>query len=112
MIRIFRHYLSAKLMLVMALETLIFVVSIRLGLAFEFATGQISESRSLSLIPTAVFAVGMLIVMNAVGLYSSDAWTNKTTIRTRLAAVVLLVIGLISAVAYLPPSLVLDPDGL
>ncbi len=46
MVRIFRHYMSAKLIAIIVLEALVFAFAIRLGLAFNHA-GPDVEALSL-----------------------------------------------------------------
>src|SRR5512144_1361064 len=100
MVRIFRHYLSAKLIAIVALEALVFVLAIRLGLAFEFA-GAHGHEVEAAVMPTAMFALAMLVVMNAVGLYSANQWTDLHSVGMRLVAAALLILGLIFLATHL-----------
>ena len=109
MVRIFRHYLSAKLLLIVALEGLVFVLSVRLGLALNLSGPGLGDSDKLALLPTTAIALGMLIVMNGVGLYSTDQWKDLETVRARLIAATLIAVGLILVITYLPPSFVAEP---
>lgn len=110
MVRIFRHYLSAKLILTIALEAMVFLVAIRLGLAFSLSPASTRET-ALAFLPTIAFAGGMLVVMNAMGLYSSEQWTDMHSVRLRLMAAAALVLGLVLAVTKLPPALTIEPHG-
>ena len=107
MVRIFRHYLSAKLILIVGLEALVFMLAIRLGLAFNLPTTPAGDN-ALALLPTIAFVVGMLIVMNAMGLYSGEHWTNLQAVRLRLIAAAVVVIALILFATKLPPSMSID----
>lgn len=110
MVRIFRHYLSVKLLAIIALEAVVFALAIRLGLAFNHFSG-LPREEAFSLFPIAMFVFGMVIVMSAVGLYSADGWTDLRSVRMRIVAVALLVLVLIFLMTLLPPSLVMEPFG-
>ena len=112
MVRIFRHYLSAKLLLIVALEALVFMVSVHLGLAFNLSSAAGPDSGDLPLFPTAAIALGLLIVMNGVGLYSSDHWKDLQTVRARLIAAGLVAVGLVIVIMHLPPAFIVEPRRL
>ena len=112
MVRIFRHYLSAKLLLIVALEALVFMLSVHLGLAFNLSSPALADAGDVPLFPTAVIALGLLIVMNGVGLYSADHWKDLQTVRARLIAAGLVAIGLVIVITHLPPSFVVEPRRL
>ena len=78
MVRIFRHYLSAKLILIVVVEAFVILLSVRMGLAFPFSGSARDASELLLLMAfSAAFALGILVVMNGVGLYSAEA-SGKT----------------------------------
>ena len=112
MVRIFRHYLSAKLLLIVALEVLVFMVSVHLGLAFNLSSAPVLDSGDLPLVTTAAIALGLLIVMNGVGLYSPDHWKDLQTVRARLIAAGLVATGLIIVIIHLPPAFIVEPRRL
>jgi sugar transferase (PEP-CTERM system associated) len=109
MVRIFRHYLSARLILIVGLEAMVFVLAIRLGLAFNLPGAHASDA--LALLPTIAFVIGMLVVMNATGLYSGEQWADMQAVRLRLMAAAVLVVVLILAVSRMPPSMTIEPYG-
>ena len=109
MVRIFRHYLSAKLLLIVALEALVFVLSVRLGLALNLSSLGVGQADTLPLVPTAAITLGMLIIMNGVGLYSTDHWRDLQTVPARLITAALIAIGLILVITFLPPAFVAEP---
>lgn len=110
MVRIFRHYLSAKLILIIGLEAMVFVLAIQLGLAFSLRASP-ADAPALALLPTFAFVAGMLVVMNAMGLYSGDPWTNMQSVRVRLIAAAVLVVALTFVATRLPPSATIEPQG-
>ena len=110
MVRIFRHYLSAKLILIIGLEAMVFVLAIRLGLAFSLPATPAGET-ALALLPTFAFVGGMLVVMNAMGLYSGEQWTDMQSVRVRLIAAAVLVVALTLVATRLPPSAGIEPHG-
>ena len=110
MVRIFRHYLSAKLILIIGLEAMVFVLAIRLGLAFNLPAHP-ADGNALAILPTITFVGGMLVVMNAMGLYSGQQWTDLQSVRLRLMAAAVLVVALILVVTKLPPSVAIEPHG-
>jgi sugar transferase (PEP-CTERM system associated) len=110
MVRIFRHYLSAKLILIIGLEALVFVLAIRLGLAFNLPASPAADN-AFALLPTIAFVGGMLVVMNAMGLYSGEHWTDMQSVRLRLMAGAVLVVALILVVTKLPPAVDIEPYG-
>jgi len=108
MVRIFRHYLSVKLILIIGLEAMVFVLAIRLGLAFNLPASPDAGS-ALALLPTLAFVAAMLVVMNAMGLYSGEHWSELQPVRLRLMAAAALVALLIFAATRLPPSVTIEP---
>lgn len=112
MVRVFSHYVSAKLMLLVVLEALVLMLSVRLGLAFHLFGSAAAIAQAAVPPPAVAFSIGMLIVMNSMGLYQLDLWKDEQSVRVRLVAAVLLGLGLTFLVMYLVPSLYLGPDGL
>ena len=114
MIRVFSHYVSARLMLLVFLEALVLMLSVRLGLVFHLSgpSASLAISEAASLPPTATLALGMLILMNSMGLYHFDPSKDEQSISARLIAAVLLGLGLVFLATYMVPSLKLGLDGL
>lgn len=111
MVRIFRHYLSAKLILIMAMEAMVILLAIRLGLASNFSAAPAAEN-ALTMLPTIGFVGGMLVVMNAMGLYNGEQWADIQSVRLRLIAAGALIAVLVFAVTRLPLSVNIDPFGV
>ena len=114
MIRIFSHYVAAKLMLLLVLEALVLMLAVGLGFAFHRSgsAAALAGSEAALLPPAAAFAFSMLIVMNSMGLYQLDFWRDESSIRMRLIAAGLFGFGLMLLLMHLVPSLYLGPDGL
>jgi sugar transferase (PEP-CTERM system associated) len=112
MVRVFSHYVSAKLVLLVVLEALVLMLSVCAGLAFHrLDSGGIASFAIAVPPPAAAFSLGMLIVMNSMGLYQLDIWKNEQPLG-RLIAAASLGIGLTILITYLVPSLYLGPAGL
>jgi sugar transferase (PEP-CTERM system associated) len=103
MVRVFSHYVSAKLVLLVVLEALILVLAIRLGLAFGSGAADFF-SKAAAPPPVAVYSLGMLIVMTSMGLYRPDFWKDEQSILARSMAAVLLGLGLTFLIMYLVSS--------
>src|SRR5690348_5618972 len=110
MVRIFRHYLSARLILVIGLEALVFVLALQLGLAFSL--GGHAKVDAPWYLSTGAFVLTMLVLMNIVGLYNRDHWADQQSMRVRLLAAVVLVAALFMLIPHLPPYPDMEPRGL
>jgi len=111
MVRIFRHYLSARLILIIGLETLVFVLALQLGLAFSLPGAQHRVDAPWYL-TTGAFVVSMLVLMNIVGLYNRDHWADQQSVRVRLLAAVVLVGSIFLLVPHVAPYPDMEPRGI
>ena len=111
MVRVFSHYISSRLVLLMGMEALVLMFSICAGHAFDH-TGSAATFAATVPPPAAAFSVGMLIVMNSMGLYQLDAWRGEQPYVRRLIAAVLLGLGFIILMTQWVPSLHLGPGGV
>ena len=114
MVRIFSHYISARLILLIMLEAAVLIAAVRLGLwvhlaASDAATGVVDASVSL---PAAAFGLGMVMVMKSMGLYQPSVLRDTQAVLTRLAAAVMLGLAVTALLMHLVPSLYLGIDGL
>jgi sugar transferase (PEP-CTERM system associated) len=114
MVRVFSHYVSAKLVLLVVLEALVLALAVRLGLASQFSgSGAATVVSGIAAPPpAAAFSLGMLIVMNSMGLYRPDVWKDEQSILGRSVAALLIGLGLTFLMMYLVSSLYLGPGGL
>ena len=79
MLRVFSHYVSARLVLLVAVEALVLMLAVRFGLAFH-TSGTLAGFDAAALPSVATLAVAMMIVMNSMGLYHLDLPRNDWTI--------------------------------
>ena len=89
MVRLFSHYISTRLVLLMVVEALVLMLSAYAGLSFHY-------SGTAAAVPSQapVFALGMLVVMNSMGLYQRDLWQDVHSVLVRLGAAVVVGLGL------------------
>jgi sugar transferase (PEP-CTERM system associated) len=74
-LRIFSHYLSARLLLLIALDVLILAVCVDwsfLPLAADASQRSFPASTSMLLLPKSAFVALMIVVMNGMGLYENE----------------------------------------
>jgi sugar transferase (PEP-CTERM system associated) len=107
MIRLFSHYVSGKLMLLVSLDLLVLVLSAYLGISVQLfgASGAASSIGGSSVPPQAgIFAFGVLLVMSSTGMYQIDIWEDVQSILGRLVAAVLLGAIAMIAISYFVPA--------
>lgn len=109
MIRIFNHYISKIILLLLCVETLLLTSSIYLGVSVRFSDSQFTIPGEFDpLWPKAViFAFSMIMVMAALGLYQSEIREGLRGILLRLVMVFVFGLGVMSLVFYLVPSMYL-----
>ena len=113
MVRIFSHYMSAKLVLLVGLEALVLTLAICAGFAFHHSgSGTFTGFAFTVPTPAAAFSVGMLIVINSMGLYEPDFWQDEQPHIKRLVATVFLGLGFIVLITQWMPSLRIGAGGL
>ncbi|HVK55012.1 MAG TPA: TIGR03013 family XrtA/PEP-CTERM system glycosyltransferase [Burkholderiales bacterium] len=109
MIRLFSHYVPTNLLLLFGLEAMVFVASIYGGAAIRFY----DPVGDFYLLPTDLplqafsFALVMLGVMAAVGLYSADLPDGAMGMMVRLVIAFLVGLGVMTLIFYLLPNLYL-----
>ena len=109
MVRVFSHYISAKLALLMGLEALVLMLAICAGFAFHHSEGLVTFVREGPR-PAAAFSVGMLIVLNSMGLYHFG--TSEQPYVTRLVAAVFFGLCFTILITQSVASLHIGPGGL
>lgn len=109
MIRFFRHYIPAHILLLVALEALIMVVSVYLGVTTRFLdAGQAIPASLDPLLPKAiVFALVMLLTMTSLGLYHWEWVDGVWGMILRMTMSFIIGFGVMSLLFYLFPSLFL-----
>lgn len=114
MLRIFNHYISGKLALLVVLEALVLTLAGYLGFSLHgIGSGTaILGSQETILLAAAAFGLGMLIVMTSMGLYQLSLWENTQSVLVRLFAAIVFGIVVAFLVLHLKPSFDLRPDAL
>jgi sugar transferase (PEP-CTERM system associated) len=105
MIRIFSHYVSKKVLLLLAVEAWLLAMSIYLGVSVRFPAAGVADPLYPLWPKAAAFVVIMLITMTALGLYQSELRVNLRSILLRLLVAFVIGLGLMSLIYYLVPSL-------
>ena len=73
MLRVFSHYVSARTLLLVALEALVLLLAVRAGLSVRLGGSATLAAGSEGAIAHATaLALGMLVVINSMGLYQLD----------------------------------------
>lgn len=109
MIRIFRHYVPAQLLLLAAVEAAILILSIYLAVAVRFAGADAADLLSVgTVISRAIlFACVMLITMTAFGMFTRASQTGDLGYYIRFLASFAVGGIIMTFIFYLLPSLFL-----
>ncbi len=108
MVRLFKHYVPHSFLMLGVVEVVILVSSIYLGASLRFA-GEDQPLKAVGpLLPKAlIFALVMISVMTAVGLYKSNLREGVAGMLLRIGISILFGLAAMSFVFYLFPSLFL-----
>lgn len=108
MVRLFKHYVPHSFLILGVIEVVILVSSIYLGASLRFA-GEDQPLRAVGpLLPKALlFALVMISVMTAVGLYKSNLRDGVAGMLLRIGISIVLGFAAMSFVFYLFPALFL-----
>ncbi len=114
MIRVFSHYIPARLMLLLLVEASVLILSVRFGLWFHLWSMDVANVATHDGPPltAAVFGLGMMMVVKSMGLYEPRLANDAQSAATRLMAAVVLGLCVTLLVMHLVPSLYLGLDGL
>ncbi len=113
MFRVFSHYVSARTVLLVVLEAIVLLAAVRAGLSWRLGGPDLHEVGSEGAIMSAIaLVVGMLVVINSMGLYQVDEIkASESSLGVRLLAVLAVCIGIAYLIALFVPSLYLKPRG-
>jgi sugar transferase (PEP-CTERM system associated) len=111
MVRIFQHYVSARLALLVLLETVVVVVAAYAGTSLQFPDAN-TPARTALAPAVAAFPVAMLLFVTGLGLYQVDAWHQLKSFRARLIAAGVLAGGVAYLMARLTSSAAPEADRL
>lgn len=109
MVRIFNHYIPKALLLLGAIEVVVLLASLQLGVALRFGGDWGSSSVHLTNIPlgykAGVYTLVMMVMLIAMGLYQRHQRDGYGTMMLRMAWTFLLSLPLLLTVFYLFPDL-------
>ena len=107
MIRLFKHYVSRALLTLLIAEALCLFLSIYLGRALRTVVGDQGSWPSLAeVIPSAlVFALVMIAIMVAMGLYERNLWDGRSDMLFRVGISFLFGLFAMTVIYYLFPDL-------
>ena len=112
MIRFFNFYLSKGILLLLALESLLLLLAIPLGVNLRFQGSPVSPSAGV-VWTNALFFLGVgLAVMSAFGLYRRDFDEGLGSMLFRVAASFLLILAGMAALYYVFPGIYLGRGAL
>jgi len=113
MVRVFSHFISAKTVLLVILEALVLLVAVRAGLSWRLGGPEtVTAGSDGAIVNAAGLVLGMLVVLNSMGLYQlDDLKKGASSIWVRLLAVLAICLGIALLIAYLQPSLYLKSHG-
>ena len=113
MLRVFSHYVSARTVLLVALEGLVLLLAVRAGLSVRLGgSATLAAGSEGAIAHAAALALGMLVVINSMGLYQLDNKADGApSVWVRLIAALGICLGIAFLIAYLVPSLYLKPYG-
>ena len=109
MIRFFRHYIPANLILIMALDIAVMVASIYLGISVRFMeSGDALPSSLGPILPKAsAFAMVMLMIMTIFGMYTAEWMAGARAVTLRITASFATGFVVMSLLFYLFPDMLL-----
>ena len=114
MIHLFSHYVSGRLIVLAALEALVLLISVYVGISLNLAGSAAGIPGASEAVPplAGAFALGMPIVMSSMGLYQPDLWNAAPSTRARLVTAIILGFAITGLMSYLMPSLYPRPFAL
>lgn len=114
MIPIFNHYVPRKMIVLVALEAVVLLISASIGISLQLGgTGAVIPGAGMKVLPQAIaFALGMMIVMSSMGLYQPELRDSNRLVGVRWVAAFLLAFVAALLATYLVPSLSPGPAAL
>lgn len=113
MVRLFNHFVSARIVLLVVLEGLVLLAAVRAGLSWKLGGPEVLAAGSDdAVMHVAALVLGMLLVLNSMGLYQLDeARKSAAVIGIRLFAALLLCLAIAFLIAHFVPNLYLKSRG-
>jgi sugar transferase (PEP-CTERM system associated) len=115
MVRLFSHYVSGRLVLLIVVEALLLMLSAYAGFSFHhWRAAVVMVEGAGAAVPSqaTVFALGMLVVMNSMGLYQQDLWKDGCSALVRLVGTVVVGLGIMVLAAHVFSPVNLGGEGL
>lgn len=108
MIRLFRHYVPRSLLMLAAIEVFIFLCSVYLGKSLRVLSYDMPQPEVQEVLPKALtFAIVMIGIMTAMGLYERNFLNGKVDMILRVGVSFLIGLLGITLIYYFFPSLYL-----
>jgi sugar transferase (PEP-CTERM system associated) len=113
MVRVFSHFVSARIVLMVVLEALVLLAAVRAGLSVRLGGVEtLAAGSDGAIVHATALVLGMLVVLNSMGLYQlDDQKKGASAVGMRLMAALAICLGIAFLIAYLVPSLYLKPYG-
>ena len=113
MFRVFSHYISARTVLLVILEAIVLLVAVRAGLSWRLGGPDTLQAGSdAAIMNSAALVLGMLVVINSMGLYQIDNLKDgASSVWVRWMAVLAVCLSIAFLIAWLVPTLYLKPNG-
>jgi FlaA1/EpsC-like NDP-sugar epimerase len=113
MIRVFSHYISVRTVCLMLLEALVLLLAMRSGLALHLGEQQsLFASSTAVILYAAAMVLGILLVMNSMGLYQLDeSRSGVFSVSVRLLAALGVCLAVAYGIVWVTPSLDLRLNG-
>lgn len=109
MIRFFRHYIPAHLILMMGMDIAVMIASIYLGISVRFidSGGNLPSSLGPIFPKASLFAGVMMLIMTAFGMYNGEWMAGARAVAIRMIASFALGFVVMSQLFYLFPEILL-----
>ena len=110
MVRVFHHYVSAKLIFLVGLDALLLLFAVYAGVAMNASLS--GQAPVVSPANAFVYLIGILFVFAGTGFYQLNLLEHSKTIRRCLYATAPVCFAVTFLIASMGPKLGLTPDGL
>lgn len=98
MIRLFTHYISSRTAFLLGTEFLVLILAAYMGIAFQLSLDHASIFPAFAAVEAPGFAIMMLLVMSAIGVYQLDLWTEPKVALVRMLVAFVIVVVLVAMI--------------
>ncbi|UCH49718.1 MAG: TIGR03013 family PEP-CTERM/XrtA system glycosyltransferase, partial [Betaproteobacteria bacterium] len=104
-IYMFSHYVPARVVVLAVLEGLLLLAAAYIGIIVHQSSGAGAVTHTAEVLPVqvALFVLGMIVLLAAMGLYHPNQWANRRYFVIRLAASFLIALIIMQALAQAVP---------